>query len=141
MKALTVKQPWAWAIIHAGKCWENRNWKTNYRGPLLIHSGLKFDEQAPDWIEFMGIEKDGIVRRAYTNVIKLGGGIIGRVDLTDCCEVTNALLDCPEDPLGWISSSSKYAWKLENPKPLIFTPCKGKLGLWDYNERIGGING
>ena len=28
MKALTIKQPWAWAIIHAGKDIENRDWVT-----------------------------------------------------------------------------------------------------------------
>lgn len=27
MKALTLKQPWAWAVAHAGKDVENRTWK------------------------------------------------------------------------------------------------------------------
>ena len=33
MKALSVKQPWAWAIFH-GKDVENRDWPTNVRGPV-----------------------------------------------------------------------------------------------------------
>ena len=28
MKAITVMQPWAWAIFHAGKSIENRTWRT-----------------------------------------------------------------------------------------------------------------
>ena len=39
MKALTICQPWVWAIIHANKRVENRTWYTDYRGPLLIHAG------------------------------------------------------------------------------------------------------
>jgi hypothetical protein len=40
MKALTVCQPWAWAIIHAPKRIENRTWRTSHRGPLAVHAGL-----------------------------------------------------------------------------------------------------
>lgn len=45
MKALSVRQPWAWAILHAGKPIENRSRKDGkmpaicrHRGPLLIHA-------------------------------------------------------------------------------------------------------
>jgi len=40
VKALTVKQLWAWAICFAGKRIENRLWRPapDYRGPLLIHA-------------------------------------------------------------------------------------------------------
>ena len=36
--ALSVRQPWAWAIIHAGKDIENRSWATKFRGRVLIHA-------------------------------------------------------------------------------------------------------
>ena len=39
MKCLTICQPWAWAIVAAGKDVENRTRPTRYRGPLLIHAG------------------------------------------------------------------------------------------------------
>ena len=29
LKALSINQPWAWAIIQCGKDVENRKWKTN----------------------------------------------------------------------------------------------------------------
>ena len=35
VRALTVRQPWAWAIIYGGKDLENRRWRTSYRGPLI----------------------------------------------------------------------------------------------------------
>lgn len=38
VKAISVRQPWAWAIVHGGKDVENRIWRPNYRGPLLIHA-------------------------------------------------------------------------------------------------------
>lgn len=43
MLALTIRQPWAHAILHLGKDIENRNWKTKYRGPFLIHAGKMLD--------------------------------------------------------------------------------------------------
>ncbi|NUR59423.1 MAG: ASCH domain-containing protein [Catenulispora sp.] len=44
MQALTVRQPYAWAIAHAGKTIENRSWSTSYRGLLAIHAALTFDQ-------------------------------------------------------------------------------------------------
>ena len=38
MKVLSIKQPWASAIVYGLKDVENRNWQTSYRGPILIHS-------------------------------------------------------------------------------------------------------
>jgi hypothetical protein len=38
MKALSIKHPWAWAIVHAGKDIENRTWECRYRGEILIHA-------------------------------------------------------------------------------------------------------
>jgi hypothetical protein len=43
MRALTVRQPWAWAIAQGIKTVENRTWTTKYRGLLAIHAGMNFD--------------------------------------------------------------------------------------------------
>lgn len=45
MKALTVQQPWAWAIIHGGKSVENRTQAWSYRGPLAIHAGQRLSDR------------------------------------------------------------------------------------------------
>lgn len=43
MRVLTVRQPWAWAIIHGGKDVENRtcNLAGSWRGPVAIHVAVK----------------------------------------------------------------------------------------------------
>ena len=38
MRTLSIRQPWAWLIVHGHKDVENREWATDYRGPLLIHA-------------------------------------------------------------------------------------------------------
>ena len=43
MKCLSIRQPWAWAIIHAGKDIENRCWPTSYRGPDGVIANWKAD--------------------------------------------------------------------------------------------------
>lgn len=40
MKTLTVCEPYAHLIASGVKRVENRTWKTDYRGPLLIHAGV-----------------------------------------------------------------------------------------------------
>lgn len=39
MKALTVRQPHAQLIVMGVKTIETRSWKTDFRGPLVIHAG------------------------------------------------------------------------------------------------------
>jgi len=48
MKALSVRQPWAWLIANNLKPIENRTWPTRYRGAFLIHAGQTFDLQGQD---------------------------------------------------------------------------------------------
>jgi len=43
MKAILIRQPWAWLIVHGYKDVENRTWSTKYRGPILIHAGKTLD--------------------------------------------------------------------------------------------------
>ena len=43
MRALTVRQPWAYAIFHLGQDVENRTWQTHYRGRLSIHVAKRVD--------------------------------------------------------------------------------------------------
>jgi hypothetical protein len=56
VKALSVRQPWAWAILHAGKDVENRPERIARMAEKLIgqriyiHAGLKLDESALDFM-------------------------------------------------------------------------------------------
>ena len=44
MKALSIKQPWAWLIVNGFKDIENRTWRTKIRGEFLIHAGIEADK-------------------------------------------------------------------------------------------------
>lgn len=111
MKVLTIRQPWAWAIIHAGKDIENRTWRTHYRGPLLIHAGAKV-EADPDWPR-------RVSRPAHEELER--GAIIGVVDLVDVVEKSRSKWF--QGPFGLV---------LRNPRALSRPlSCKGRLGLWE----------
>lgn len=45
MKAITVRQPYAWAIANGGKTVENRGSGTEYQGPILIHAGRAWSRE------------------------------------------------------------------------------------------------
>ena len=80
VRALSVRQPWAWLIVNGVKDIENRPGRTHLRGPLLIHAGLSREGYTKniEWVE----RKHGIS-------VPLGldfGGIVGVVDVIDCVE-------------------------------------------------------
>jgi hypothetical protein len=43
VRAPTIRQPRAWAVVNAGKDVENRRWQTSHRGPLLTHAAKEDD--------------------------------------------------------------------------------------------------
>ena len=126
MKVLTIKQPWASLIVENYKKYEFRSWKTNYRGKILIHSGLS-------------LEKDMLERFTCYNLDYVCGTIIGEAELVDCILVdekfNKELRDIDPIVYGRSNHVETYAWKLENvkkyDKPIAI---KGKLGLWNYDE-------
>ena len=128
MKALTIKQPWASLIIEGNKKYEFRSWKTNYRGKILIHAGLS-------------LEKDMEERFIKYDLEYKLGYIIGEAEIVDCILVDKKLNEELRniDPIVYGRSNhvENYAWKLENIKkydnPI---PCKGKLGLWNYEGEL-----
>lgn len=78
IKALSIKQPWAWLIVQGFKPVENRTWWTNYQGPVLIHAGKRPDPQATR-ISQLVREQFGIDIPEKLDL----GGIVGRQRLTD----------------------------------------------------------
>ena len=124
MKVLTIREPWASLIVNGYKEYEFRSWKTNYRGKILIHSGLQ-------------IEKDMVDRFKDYKLNLVKGAIIGEADLVDCVlvdeEFSEKLREIDPIVYGKSNHTETYAWKLDNVKKydkVIYT--KGKLGLWNY---------
>lgn len=124
LPALSIRQPWAWSIVHAGKDIENRSWPTRFRGRVLIHAsmGMTHDDY-----------EDGLLTaRAVAEVrpeLKGGhfpgfdslprGGIVGVAEIVDCVEQS----DSP-----WFFG--RFGFVLVNARPLPFHPCKGRLGFF-----------
>lgn len=112
MRALSIRQPWASAIILGDKDVENRTWRTHYRGPLLVHAGARDDLAGWQALDEMG---------ARLPVDPPQGGIIGIVTLVDCVR---------NHPSRW-AMPDHWHWVLTDPKPLPFRRCPGNLGLFD----------
>lgn len=148
MKALTVQQPWAWAIFH-GKNVENRTQLWRYRGPLAIHAGNRWsergakDERIVDaFLEEqrrtgLRMQMCDLIRRTGLRPDDLAddyGVILGVVDLIDvhydagCCR--------PWGESAYVEHGGRHVRQVvhlvhENerllPEPI---PCRGALGLW-----------
>lgn len=98
------------AILHHGKDIENRTWRTNYRGPILIHASNteaegSFDFDIPEFLDY--------------------GAIVGTADLVDC--VTKSKSKWFHGPYGFV---------LKNVREIEPIECKGKLGIWEVNYEL-----
>ena len=79
LRALSIRQPWAWLVVNGYKDIENRSWRTNHRGPLLIHASNNRTLTTPE--NLAAIKKKYRVR--LPNDFDFGG-IVGMVDVVDC---------------------------------------------------------
>ncbi|MDO9069061.1 MAG: ASCH domain-containing protein, partial [Deltaproteobacteria bacterium] len=120
--ALSIRQPWAWLILNAGKDIENRDWRTNFRGRVLIHASKSCArseyENAVDFMVDRGIDRLDADLPSIDQFER--GGIIGSVEIVDCTDTS----DSP-----WFVGA--FGFVLRNPKPLPFVPWKGQLGFFN----------
>ena len=102
MKALSVKNPWAWALVtkiegstNGDKIVENRTWKHPHRGPLLIVSSMKGghrrEYELVEWITEVEIDELKEQTLQYPSRFRdpymQGGMILGVVDMVACLEL------------------------------------------------------
>ncbi len=125
MKALSIQQPWAWAIIWAGKDIENRSWHTNYRGSFFIHAGKKFDNKGWAWLK----EQEGKLFKAAVpdQDAYHQGGIVGISYLIQCVNYDNS---------PWFYGPQGF--KLSSTISIDFIPYKGNLGF--FNVSLSAIS-
>jgi len=93
-KAISIRQPWAHLIAAGIKDIENRSWKTNFRGRVLIHTGAQFfkSDKSPDvFTESQNIaikNNDSILNDLtwrYAEAVDWPfSAIIGSVEIVDC---------------------------------------------------------
>ncbi|HKS27775.1 MAG TPA: ASCH domain-containing protein [Pyrinomonadaceae bacterium] len=125
MKALSIRQPWAWAIVHAGKDIENRDWSTKFRGVIAVHAAKGMTRNEHIWASMDIEERSGLRPPAYP-MLKERGFIVGTVEIVDCVS---------KSPSPWFQG--EYGLVLRNPVPLAQPVyIKGALGFWDVPEDI-----
>ena len=98
MKALSVRAPWWWAILH-GKPVENRDWPTRFRGRVWIHAGKwwKLSEVKEDYADVAEMAKrDGFdwPDPCFAALHQAGGCIVGSVTVVDCVTSPSLRLLC-----------------------------------------------
>lgn len=137
MRALTIYQPYASAIILGIKQCETRPQRTNIRGRVAIHAGKKelsevlrslTDEQRDKLLTLYHHQPPLCKEMIYR------GAVIGTVELVDCVpieKITESLSE-QERTLGDYSPG-RFAWVLRNPiKFSSPVPAQGKQGWWRW---------
>lgn len=112
LKAITLHRPWAHAVAHLGKDYENRSWGCPLPpGSLIaIHAGKKFDPAAADWIRrTLGQDCSPDQPTGIVAIAKFGGNV--------------RAADSPwfVGPIGW---------RLTDVVAFPSIPCRGQQGLW-----------
>ena len=130
MKALSGRQPWWWAILHAGKRIENRHWNTHHRGPILLHAA-KGGTRSEIILGLNWMTQRGLIQYeqwpGLENVMR--GGIVGRARIVEVVAPGTLLYPAGVDSRG--HDPEKYGFVLEDVEPLPFRPLKGALGLFE----------
>jgi hypothetical protein len=125
IRALTIRQPFPELIFRKRKPFEIRSWRTNYRGPLLIHSAAKVKTGCA---EESGLNPETLSTSAFVGVAILS-------DVRPYTRADSKLLNQRRAIGGW--SPGQFSWVLK--KPIRFArPIKanGKLGLFTVPPSI-----
>ena len=128
IRALTIRQPFPELILRRRKPYEIRSWKTNYRGPILIHSAAKVKM---DCAEEAGLNVAILTTSAFVGIAVLS-------DVRPFTRADSKLLNQRRAIGGW--SPGQFSWVLK--KPIRFArpiKAKGKLGLFRVSPSIARL--
>ena len=124
--AISIRQPWAWAIVNAGKDVENRTWRTRFRGQICIHAAVGMTKHEFDF--FVDLARTAPIRTVWPSGIWVPepprlerGGIVGVAEVVDCVS---------ESASPWFSGP--FGFKLANARPVPFVPVRGALGIFKW---------
>lgn len=140
--ALTVRQPWATAIIEGRKTVENRSWRTAFRGVIAIHAGVYLDVKHRGNPRALELAYSGRPREDFDR-----GVVLGTVRLVDChlqgdprCEH-----ECEGNPWAeWsfreLGQKPTFHWILTEPREFV-TPirARGALQLWTPGPSVADL--
>ena len=123
MRALSIRQPWAWLIVNGHKDIENRTWSTRFRGRVYIHAGRRVvPDDFPEQREYL--RQSGIVLPPDM----LLGAIVGEATITDCVSASDSPWFC--GPYGFLLVDA-----IAYPEPV---PYRGRLGFFQVDDVLPG---
>ena len=122
MKVLSIKQPFVELILQGKKTLELRTWNTKFRGEFLIHASKVPDKEA---MKKFGFDKLPL------------GCIVGKAELIEVKKYDN-VKEHKKDRDKHLASScfGNYGFILENVEKIKEIPCNGKLGFWNFEEKV-----
>lgn len=129
LKALSLKQPFAWLIANGYLLVDDRSWGTSYRGSILIHASKSLYEEYYHYIKnhtHVPIpDKDQL---EY-------GGVVGMAKLIFCGKPNELPAGLKKDQIAHFRNvhPGSYGFLFEQAMPLPLLPCAGKLGIFEIN--------
>ena len=149
-RAISIRQPWAWAITDLDKRVENRTRKYAYRGELFLHASATLCASGGvDYLRELLSEPETARLGAVEDLPR--GAIVGVCTFVRCQEtfLVNESPVIPSASGGSRTRPDQARWAeagawwlvLDNvrklPEPV---PCRGMLGLWpvpvDVERRV-----
>ncbi len=123
MKALSVQQPFALEILSGQKTIEVRSWDTLHRGDLLICSSGKpaFSKEEMEELE-----------EEYGCVFLYGHALC----VVHLAEIRLMRKGDEEKALMEAFDPESYSWMLQDVRPVIPFPVKGKQGLFHVDDGL-----
>jgi hypothetical protein len=129
LKALSLKQPFAWLIANGYLLVDDRSWGTQYRGPILIHASKGLYEEYYQYI------------KRHTDVPipdrdKLEyGGVVGIAKLVLCSKPGELPAGISREQRAHFGGVHQeyYGFLFEQATPLPLMPCAGKLGIFEVD--------
>jgi hypothetical protein len=124
-KAITIRQPWAHAVIQGWKPVENRSWPTKVRGTVAVHAARKVEHK--EFFDF--VREKGLEAQVPLDILTARNlphsAVIGLVDIIDC--TTSSPSPWFEGPFGFVFA---------NPRPLRPISCRGALQIFDLDPAV-----
>lgn len=128
MKAISIRQPYAFAICHGFKPVENREWRHSHRGPVLIHAGkLEMTDQVTRVVTLIADQAKRPVGEMLALYRKHGarGAIVGRAIVTDCVD---------RHPSRWFFGP--FAFVMKDAEFCVPMPFRGALSFFDVPDAV-----
>ena len=134
MRAFTVHQPWAYAIVAGLKPHETRSRRTNIRGRVAVHAGKANLNRATRTLSDRKFWELLWAVGGKTDRDLPLGAVVGTVEIVGCVPVEDVVDGHTEreKALGDYSPG-RWAWVLKNP--VMFDtpiPTRGKQGWWNW---------